>query len=324
MVNAKTVIDAINQTQQNAFNYGNEAVEKTFKLLEDAVNYANNTQYLPLQPNPDYSIIYPPLPGPWDTSIIPKIDSSNSLAYINDWLEKYRLIMNENFSNLLSFDLAEDKLEDILENGYIINTNIHNQIITRVIDAETRKSTSLKDVATKDFIAKGWVIPNSILINRIDAINYDYSQNISNAIKDLAINEENLNTDMIKLAIQQALDLKPKCINIATDFASKYAQMYSFGVDNARAYISGLGVVQSSINSYNSLIFNRTQLGVQDSQQWREYDLRVKQSQVNLEMEKAKIKTQTALSAGEVLGGLGRAALSSQLTMSQLYAGVKQ
>ena len=182
-------ITVIRQTQQNAFEYGDEAVNKAFDLLDSAVNTANNTAWIPLQPNPSYSVTFPPPIPSWDTSIIPDTKAQSALAFLNDWLEKYRLIINENFSKLYSFDLAESEIENIIQNGYIIKKTIHDQIVTRVMDSESMKSFGLREDATKSFISKGWTIPNSILLSRIDAINADYSKNVSQAIRDQSIRE---------------------------------------------------------------------------------------------------------------------------------------
>lgn len=315
------VTSVIRQAQQNAFNYGDEAVNNAFDYLEDAVNSANSVQWITYRSPPSQTINGPQTMQPFTKNDIPSIDSQSSAQYLNDWLEKYRLIINENFTKLFSFDMAEDLLEDILTNGYIVNRNINNQIISRAIDNELKKSNQLKDEALTLFVSRGYTIPDGVLNKQIQKINNDYSSAVSQVNRDIALKEEDLNTDMTKLALQEALRLKPQCIQIATDFASKYATMYNFGAENAKAYISGLGVVNDSINAFErnkTAIFSRE---LDEFRDYRVYDLQDRSAQVKLAMDQVEVKTRTSLSSADVVARIGQAALSAQTSITQLYAG---
>lgn len=316
-VTSDNIFTFIEQYRANSLNYGDEAIQKIFQYVDTSLNYANSAIF----PRDGYTLEAIGIQDqqlPLTNAAIPEINDNLSVKYINDWLEKYRLIMEENFNNLLSFGLAEEHLQDILNNGYIVNKNIHNQIIGRTKDSEYKKSRQSRDEAIQRYTKRGFNNFSGYISKEFDRIDQQTNDNISQAIREIALKEEDLNTDMLKFAIENALRLKPQAVQIAADFASKYAQMYNFGAENARTYIQGLQLVQNSIANYE-----RNKIDIFNSKSKRQLDvlnsfIDINKFDTQTVIEKAKLVLDTTSNAVDGLSRIASAALTAQTTIAQI------
>lgn len=306
----------------NAESYANESINKAFDGISDALNSANNVSFEQLNLTPNSTVLWPDnLNSPFTKADIPNIDNNNFQyikLYQDDWLEKYRLIMSENFDDLFSFRYSENKLEDILQNGYIIQKNIQDQIINRAVDQEVITFNTNKDQVLNEYSSKGWNIPNSFLLSRVDNLQRDMDNKISNINRDYVIKNQELHTDMLKYAITISTELLPKCVDIASSVAGKYSQVYNYGSENVKNYISGLNVVNDSIRNYHNTLISRVQTSIQENQSWRNYDLDAKNKKAQFNLQKIDMNVKTTLATVNALTTIGTAALSANQSIVNL------
>lgn len=310
-----TTIELVKDYITSSKIYADESITKAFDGINSALQSANSVSFIDLQTNPWTTFDWPNnLDKPFTKADIPNIDNNNFQyiqLYQNDWLEKYRLIMNENFSNLFSFRYSENKLEDILQNGVIIVKTVQDQIVNRAIDQEMSLFSNKKDEILLENSSRGWNLPNSFTVSRIDNLRKEVDDKISSINRDMVIKNQELTTEMTKFAIQISTELLPKCVDIASSFAGKYSQVYNYGAENVRNYLQGLSIVDQSIKNYHGTFISRVQTAVQESQSWRNYDLDAKYKKSQFELQKIDFNTKTTLSGVEALTRIGTAALNA-------------
>lgn len=306
----------------NAETYANNSITKAFDGINSALQSANNVSFIELQTNPWNNFVWPDnLEKPFTKADIPNIDNNNFQyiqLYQNDWLEKYRLIMNENFNNLFSFRYSENKLEDILQNGVIIVKTVQDQIVNRAIDQEMSAFSNKKDEILLENSSRGWNLPSSFTVSRIDNLRKEVDDKISLINRDLVIKNQELTTEMTKFAIQISTELLPRCVDIASSFAGKYSQVYNYGAENVKNYLNGLSIVDQSIKNYHSTLISRVQTAVQESQSWRNYDLDSKNKKAQFELQKIDLNVKTTLAGVDALTRIGTAALSANQSIVNL------
>lgn len=320
-----TIKDTVESMITNAKEYSDEAITTAFDNIEDAMSQTNNINWVTLQPTPSSTVTWPDnISAPFSKGDIPTMDQ-NTFQYINlyqnDWLEKYRLIMSENFSDLFSFQYAEDKLESILQTGVIIDKTVQDQIINRAIDQEISQFNQARDQVNQEWVSKGWNIPSSFQVSRLDNLQRDLDNKISGINRDYVIKNQDLYVDMTKFAIQTSTELLPKCVDIASAFAGRYSQIYNYGAENVKNYLTGLSVVNDSIRNYHNVLIQRVQTSLQENQSWRTYDLDSKNKQVQFELQKVKFQVDSTLTGAQLLATIGNAALSANNSIISLSAG---
>lgn len=319
-----TIKDTVESMITNAKEYADEAITTSFSSISDAMEQTNNINWVTLNTNPSSTVNWPDnLSLPFTKGDIPTLDQ-NTFQYLNlyqnDWLEKYRLIMSENFADLISFNYAEKKLESILQTGIIIDKTVQDQIINRAIDQEISQFNQARDQVNNDWVSKGWNIPSSFQISRLDNLQRDLDNKISSVNRDYVIKNQDLYVDMTKFAIQVSTELLPKCVDIASAFAGRYSQIYNYGAENVKNYLTGLGVVNDSIRNYHNTLVSRVQTGLQETQSWRNYDLDAKNKQVQFELQKVKFHVDSTLTGAQLLATIGNAALSANNSIISLSA----
>ena len=306
----------------NAEAYQSQAISDVFTYTSQAITNANNVNWVQLNLSPWEKFIWnTPIQDPYNKSDIPAPDNMFVYLdmYLQDWMNKYRLLMKENFSTALPyFELSNNKLMSIVNDGFLIPLTIRQQIIGRGIDEESFSLNQQIDDIKKDFSSKGWSIPSSYLQNRMDKVTQDAYRKMSSLNRDVAIKEQELYNEMLKLALQIGTDELPKCVEIASSFAAKYSQLFNIGAENVKNYIYGLSVVDQSIKNYQTTLLSRVQTAVQESQSWRNYDLDAKYKQSQFELQKVDYNVKTTLGVVDALTRIGTAALSANQSIVQL------
>jgi hypothetical protein len=304
--------------------YANQAIDRAMQDVDRAITISDNAQLLPFSSSitsSNYStnnfIV-----TPFTKNDIPQIDNNFLIAkkYLDEWIAKFNLIMNSYFKNILSFNMGEKAIQDILTYGYIIKQSISNQIISRAMDTESSKLKTNNEKITLEFLSKGYTIPNFMLLNRLDQANQQYNEAVSQINRDLAIKLQELQTDMTKFSIDKALDLLPKCVQIASQFSSQYAQIFSYGVESAKAYIQGLAAVNDSIRIYEDTVLDLSKVQIEHIEKDRRYDLDNKSKQAEFNLQKIELNTKTTIAGVEALTRIGTAGLQAQQSIINLTA----
>lgn len=319
---ADTVFDQAQNFIYQGQSYATEAIQKAIDDIDKAMTASANAQLLAFD-NTIKSTVYAQnnfIKDPFSKNDIPPIDNMLLIVepFLEQWLQKFNLIMNDYFKNILSFGMGEKAIQDILQNGYIIKQSISNQIISRAMDTENSKLKQNNEQITLEFLSKGYSIPNFMLLNRLDKAQQQYNEAVSQVNRDLAIKLQELQTDMTKFSIDKALDLLPKCIDIASRFSGQYAQIFNYGVESAKTYIQGLATVNDSIKIYEDAVLDLSKVQIEHLEKDRRYDLDNKSKQADFALQKVELNTKTTIAGVEALTRIGTAGLQAQQSIINL------
>lgn len=313
MANSYNIYDQITAINEQSQSYATEAIQNAMNEIQKVLDLANNYYFDAPQWDTYASF-------KWDKLIkeaLTKADlpglKDDAFLYIDpykdDFLEIFNMIMNTYFPDLLSFRYAETELEKIFSQGYFIKENIREQIINRARDEVTFEKNKNLEETMQAFSNRGFKNVSGFLLNKVADINKNASDKVSQINREYMIREEELYTEMYKMAIQLSLDLLPKCVEIASSFTGKYGMIYNYGSESAKVYLQGLDLMERSIAREEDEYVKRVQVAVNDIQFLNNLNLEKQNKKIQFEMQKVSFKTDLMKSSVSAYTQIGTSAL---------------
>lgn len=129
------------------------------------------------------------------------------------------------------YPLASDAFDEamawtvntITNGGTGIPAAVEDQIWQRSRDRIQRSSTQAQNSAYADFAARGFSLPPGALAAQLDGLRAEGIMKLSEASRDTAIKQIEVEIDNIKFAVKLAIDTRLKAIEVAADYIKAMA-----------------------------------------------------------------------------------------------------
>jgi len=213
----------------------------------------------------------------------------------------------------------ETWLEDVIDNSTTgLNAAFEQAVWERSRGREIEESIRLEEEAITNLAARGFSMPNTMLLARQQEIGQKVLEKTSTHAREIAINHLQVAVEQVRFAVQQSVTLYSQVTQAALAYVQDYLRAVATGTDKARGMVDSKNALYqmayryydtyiawgNMMNSYEQIANNAS---MQEATLFIESAARNRQSRV-----------EAAIGGAEAMGRVAAAALGSQNTIATL------
>jgi len=175
-------------------------------------------------------------------------------AELNARFTEYLDTYFPSFSDMTS--QIETWLEDVITNSTTgLNAAFEEAVWERSRSRELEEATRLEEEAANGLAARGFSMPNTMLLARQDEINQRVLEKTSTHAREIAINHLQIAVEQVRFAVQQSTALYAQVTQAALAYVQDYLRAVTSGTDKARGMVDSKNALyQMAYRYYDTYI----------------------------------------------------------------------
>lgn len=233
-------------------------------------------------------------------------------AVINELVRLFKEYIADYFpDSILLYEETRDWLVNAIQNGGTgINANVEDQIWQRDRSRVIAESARAEDELLTAWAGRGYTIPPGALVYGTQQVQKEAADRVSQASRDVAIKQAEMEVENVRFAITQAKELYLGALGAAAD----YIKALAIGPQSAQVIIPSITDSQARLiqaaNSYYQSRIGVEELKLKASMPPAEYDQAARMKNGDLQMAEIDARIRAAVAAAQSMGTQAAAALN--------------
>ena len=195
--------------------------------------------------------------------------------------------------------------------GTGLNASVEDQIWQRDRARTLKESERAEQEIVASWASRGFPLPPGALAHGVEMIRQDARDKMSQASRDVAIKQAEMELENVRFAVQQAIDFRVKSINAAVDYIRALAGLNDVAVRLASSKSDAQARLISAAAEYYRARISVDELRFRAAETTAEMKLRSGEVSVDSAQKSADRVTNAAVTSAQVLGQQAAAALSA-------------
>lgn len=315
---ATDATENINNIIENALVIANQSSLAAYDAAVEIVDLANAHHFrrsrIPVVP--EITAIEPDIPVALDTEVTYQAYRDELIGKLSDELANYFTTYYPLTND--GFDEATAKIVDIITNGGNgIPEDVEEQLWQRARDRIIRSGSSIEKQIISGYSARGIQLPAGPMIYDLRETRYNQGSVLGKASTDIADSQARLEIDMLKFAIDKAINSRFAAMSAASDYIRGISIAPGIGLDVAKINTDQRAQMMAATASLYRARLSRDEIVLKGNIANTQTDISSDGLFLDDQYKYIHERVNGAATAADVFKGIAQAALSSLNTMAQ-------
>lgn len=210
-------------------------------------------------------------------------------------------------------------LEDVIENSTTgITASYENAVWERDRQRTLKELQRVKEGAYAELGARGYSLPNAMLLSRVDAADMAALEQGSARSREIAINHLEFALKQVQFAIQQAVALRQNILDSIVSYIQAYLNALATGTNRAASLVRAKTELYTIAHNYYRTYYQWGDLALK--YQGLLSDVNINESKIfaDATVQNRDSRVKAAIGGAEAMGRVAAAAMSSQNTLATI------